>query len=55
MSSEIVEPVVAPELPSLPASTGTRINNAVKTVVYWSFIGLGCVIPPVLGLYGTFF
>lgn len=55
MSSETVEPVIAPELPSLPASAGARINNAVKTVIYWSFIGLGCLIPPLLGIYGTFF
>lgn len=54
MSSETIKPV-APELPPVTEETVRGLSYKIKFVVYWSFIGVGMLMPPAFGLYGTFF
>lgn len=42
----------AAALSPLPASTVHRVNEAAKTVVYWTIMGLGTSVPLVGGLIG---
>lgn len=43
-----VPPIFAP----VPTTTAGKINEIAKTVVFWTIMFFGLVVPPVLGLAG---
>lgn len=54
MSSETAEPAVAPELPELAELSSGSVHNMIKAVVFWTVMGFGLLVPPILGIYGAF-
>lgn len=53
MTTKVLEPAgAAPVVPQVPASTYVRVDRTARTVVYWSLIGFGALIPFVGGFVG---
>lgn len=52
MSSDTVEPTVVLGLPEAPTTTAGKINRTAKSIAFWTFMGLGLLAPPILGIYG---
>lgn len=53
MTANVIEPVdLAPALPQVPVSTFARVDRTARTVVYWTLMAIGTVVPLGGGLYG---